>query len=706
MAVERLMTRAAGIKNASVSFTSGSALLEWDPDKTNLQDVFNRIKKLGYQVSPLIGAEEVEQKLDEQARRVGMRLIIAVFFGMWSMLASLILYVYAPLVYTIEGWWLGIASLVFAAPVLTYSAWDFYRAGWRTARAGVPGMDALISTGVVASTALSVWQLMLGTAHIYIDTATMLVTFLLIGRLIELHARKRNAGALSALRQAVPEMVRVRHDNGSEEEIPVEQVATGAVAIVHAGERIPVDGNIIEGHSQCDNAILTGEAQPVHVAPGSTVLAGGVNLDSQLSIRITVAGNARQLDKLGLKMLEIYGAKSSSAVLAEKFSRALVPVAIVLSVLAFALGLWQGETVVDAVMRAVSVLVAACPCAVGLALPLAYAAASGQAARAGILLRDPASLEALANANSILFDKTGTLTVGKPRVVDILAKDGNTDNILSLAASAEAGIAHPLAQAIVLAAKDRQIDLIGTMNATGVRHPQGVAWRDDQTGDVLVGAATWLQAQQITIPDTFIQQRPGTTRIEVAHQQQWIGALFLRDVRRDDSTTAITGLKQRGLSLALVTGDAQEAAATVATELGIDSTQLHAACLPQDKVTVISQAQNPVVFVGDGINDMLALAAADCGIAVQGASTAAVASAGIVISKGGLMQVIYARELAQRTLRITRQNLALSFGYNAIVLLMAVNGMIPPVAAAIAMSVSSISVALNALRLTTPAGNR
>ena len=697
MAVERILARTPGVTWASTSFAGGSALIRWDPETIDLDALFARVQNLGYTIAPLLEAQEVEAQIDAQARAVWMRLAVAAFFGMWSMLGSFALYLDADFATSREGWWVALATCLAALPVVTWSAAAFHRAGWRTLRAGVPGMDALISLGVVAASALSLWALARGSAQIYADTATMLVTFLLCGRLVELHARRHNSAAVNALRQAVPETARRLGVNGAAAEIPASQVQKGDLVLVDAGERIAVDGVVIDGASEVDCAVVNGESLPLPVLPGSRVVAGAINLSCRLTVRVEQAYGQRFIDRIGVRMLELFGARSAAASQAERFARWLIPAALALAFLSF-LGSWltHGDAVAAA-LRALSVLVAACPCAVGLALPLAYSTSAASAARNGILFRDPASLEALANAREILFDKTGTLTEGRLVLADTVAAAGvSRDQVLFWAAQAEHGIAHPVARAVL----DAAANLPDAAPIAGIaqRYAQGSDWRSaDGACRVLVGNARFLAANGVLLPAAGETQ--GHTRIEVARDGAWLGSLLLCDAIRAEAAGALSVLADAGIALRLVTGDEDGPANSVACAIGLAKDRVHAGCSPERKADIVESAGKPAVFVGDGINDALALAGADCGISVQGASTAAVATAGVVIASGGLDQVVVAWRHARRTVLVVRQNLVFSMAYNVLVLGLTSTGMVPPVAAAFAMLGSSLSVVLNTTRL-------
>lgn len=699
LAVERTLARSPGVSSASTSFAGGSALVRWDPAQVDLDLLFERVEKLGYRIVPLVEAQEMENQIDAQARAVWMRLAVAGFFGMWSMLGSVALYLDAQLAASPQGWWVALASCLAALPVVTWSGLAFYRAGWRTLRAGVPGMDALVSAGVLASSLLSAWSLLRGSADVYADTATMLVSFLLCGRLIELHARRRNSVAVNALRQAVPETAHRLGVNGRPAEVRADQVGIGDLVVVHAGERIAVDGIVVEGESEIDGAIVNGESAPAAVSVGDRIVAGSVNLASRLVVRVEYAYGQRFIDRIGVRMLELLGTKSATAMLAERFARWLVPAATALAAASFALAWAMTGDATEAALRALSVLVAACPCAVGLALPLAYAASTASAAEQGILLRDPGSLEALAGAREILFDKTGTLTEGMLEVNTVLGSAlAGPDEVLRWAALAEADIAHPVARAIRKAAEAAFGARGEAPRGQVERHGRGCIWRSaDSAETVIVGNAAFLEVRAAGLPPVDVPQ--AATRIEVARNGSWIGAILLHDRVRADAARALQAFADGGVQLRLVTGDAAGPAGTAAATAGLAPERVHAHCRPEDKVAVLAQAGKPAVFVGDGVNDTLALAAADCGIAVQGATPAAVATAGVVIASGGLGQVAAAWHHARRTLRVVRQNLAFSMVYNLLVLGLAAGGMVRPAAAAFAMLASSISVVANSARL-------
>lgn len=703
MAVQRIIEKVPGVLASNVNFTSGAALVQWEPENFDFRSLFDRVHRLGYELSPLLDSNELERSLQGQASRIRLQLIVAAFFGMWSMLGSWMLYLGVEAVSGIDALLVGWAATVFSLPVVLYSGLDFYRAGWKTAVAGVPGMDALVSIGVWGSLVLSLWNLGRGSAEVYVDAATMLVTFLLVGRLIEIHARKHNLLAIDALRQLMPETARLLLPDGNTEIVPLDAIRPGASVYVQAGERIPVDGIIEIGASEIDASLLTGESFPLQREAGARVHAGMVNLQAPLTLRAEKTRGERHIDKLGLRMLELFGAKSSMSRLAEQFAKWLLPVAGAVSLLALARYLLAGMDVDQALLLSLSVLVAACPCAVGLALPLAFSAGSSRASRVGILFRDPASVEALARTRIFAFDKTGTLTVGQLTVADVISPSLAPDDLLRAVACAEMGVAHPVADAIVRYARARGIDDLRPAQTTQ-RHAAGVRYVTPDGASWLIGAANWLIQQEVRgmetrNADSVIEaaQAPSAT-VHIARDGAWVGRIELQDCVRDDSLEALTALRQAGCTTLLISGDQAAACTWVGEKLAFGAKQIHAACDPDDKLRILQRQGRDTAFVGDGINDTLVLAAAGCGVAINGANAIAVTASGVVITRGGLSQVVEARRLAGLMMRRIRQNLFFSIVYNVAIVALFFHIGVSPGAAALAMLLSSMTVLGNSMR--------
>lgn len=691
MALQRVLVKVPGVTSATVNFTSGSALVTWRPDDVDFSALQSRALKLGYALAPLASGDG--DSLARQAQRIRTQLVVAVVFGMWSMLGSWVLYLNAGQLGE-SALTVGWLALLTGVPVVLYSGTDFYRAAWRTLRSGVAGIDALVTVGVWGSIVVSLWHLRMDSVEIYIDAATMLICFLLAGRLFEVHARQESHAALDALRRLAPEVAtRAATADCNECEVMLDQIRPGELILVRANERVPIDGTITAGSSALDCALLTGESMPVPANPGDAILAGSINLSSHLTVRVEAAAGARRIDLLGLRMLELFGARSSLSQTAERFVRVLLPTVFLVAVAAFLRYLWIGLPADRAALEALAILVAACPCAVGLAMPLAYILASQRAADIGVLFRDPVSMEGLARAKIMAFDKTGTLTSGALSVADVeCTGEYSSIQIIALAAEAETTVNHPIANALRAHAVWAPPPCGPFRNHTA--YPQGVAMTDNAGRHIRVGARAWLDASGVQglLPDA-----PGLVHVSI--DERCIGTIRMTDTLRADSRAALHTLKQQGCSLWLITGDTAAATQSLVDEVGPVFEQIHSGASPEAKVELVAHETRPLAFVGDGANDGLVLAKAASGIAIPGASTVAAAAAGVVIMQGGLSQLVATRWIARRAMRVAKQNLFFSIFYNIAVVIGFFGVGVTPFAAAIAMLLSSASVFLNTSRI-------
>ncbi|AFK62839.1 metal transporter ATPase [Advenella kashmirensis WT001] len=699
MALQRSLGKVPGIQETVVNFISGSVLLRWDPDSAALSQVVTRAHKLGYELSFMLDGGALADGLNAQARRIRLQLAVAVVFGMWSMLGSWVLYLNQGISADGEGRLIAWFSVVTGLAVIVYSGQDFFRAAFNTLRAGFAGMDALICIGAVGALVVSIWNLLAGSIDVYMDAATMLVTFLLAGRLIEIRARQENGVAMRALAQLTPEVATRICDNDTTQSVPIDNIEAGDLILIRAAERVPADGVIVHGQSELDTSLLTGESFPVAVAATDEVLAGTVNLGSPLQVRVTASAGHRRIDLLGLRMIELFGARPSLSMAAERFVRWLLPVVTAVAILAFARYLWIGVTASQALISALSLFVAACPCAVGLSMPLAYALGSRRAAERGILWRDPASVESLARSRVIAFDKTGTLTTGLFKVAGIQTAPGIEPQFVGyLAAKAEYGINHPIATALRLYAQHEGWPERNFMQSPTLRYARGVSL-DDEQGTVLVGARTWLRDMNV---QNLPQAEQGPGMVHVSRNGLWQGAIRLQDTPREQAHCALKRLAADGTQLWLITGDSAQAAGQLIDELQVDFSRIVSSSTPEQKAQALCGAEQTTTFVGDGVNDVLALASADCGIAVSSATAVAASAAGVVVTRGGAEQIVWARHWARRTYRIVKQNLIFSVAYNALIVMVLFASGVTPFAAAIAMLLSSVSVCINATRLAVP----
>ncbi|MCL7743750.1 cation-translocating P-type ATPase [Guyparkeria hydrothermalis] len=707
-ATERLLRDTPGVQEAQVSFLGSAAMLRWDPERISLAQIAEKVRRLGYRLAPPRSERTTRSRLDEQVRALGIRLTVAGFFGVWTMLFSLLLYLgVGQASGETTGWWLALASASFALPVLGIAGLPVFVAGWRTLRTGIPGMDTLVTLGVLAAAGLSIWQLGQGSHHVYTDTAVMLVVLLTLGRLLETLALRRAATTIDALHARMPERAERLTAEGAIETVPAETIAIGEHMRVPAGQRIPLDGVIEDGETRLDRSVMTGESRPATAHPGDKVLAGSVNLESAITIRVEATVGERSIDRIGERVIEAVRSRPGTQRIADRFARWIAPTAIGLATLS-ALAAWLlGLSPEESLLRATSVLVIACPCALSIAVPIAYVSLAGRAANEGILFRDAAALEQLADVDTLYLDKTGTLTQGRPAVTDVMVRGQlpgkrRTDaaTVLQIAAAAENGVDHVIADALRRAAGDTPMP---AMEAR--RHAAGVSASHPDWGQVLVGSPRLLRDHDVQIEPT-----PGDDlQVEVAINDQWVATIVFDDPLRDSATTTIRQLQQAGITCGLITGDRRVPAMRIATAVGLAPSDVRSDCLPDDKAKLVRATAGPVAFVGDGANDALALASADVGIAVANANSTAAMAADVVLGNDGVAGVSRAIDLARQGRRMMRQNLGFAVAYNGIGLTLAVAGAIQPVIAATAMAASSLTVILNAARfgrsLASPTGH-
>lgn len=741
-ATAQVLQRLPGVHSAQVSFATSSVLLQWDPQVADLEQARGKIGRLGYRLLPAANTEQTLNRIDQQTTRLSIRLAVAVMFGMWTMLCSLLLYIGGPeLARPPTGYWLAVAAGVAAIPVLAFAGSPIFLAGWRTLRTGVPGMDTLVSLGVLAGVGLSLWQLSLGQSQVYFDTAVMLVILLTIGRLIETRTLRHAARAIGALQDMLPESAERLEADGRYRQLPARSIRVGDRVRISAGDRAALDGYVVSGRSELDCAALTGESRPRSVGPGDAVEAGTVNLNQPLDIVVSKAVGQRHIDAIGVSMAEAAGRRGNTQRLADVVARFIVPAALLLAVVTFIVSWLTGVATDDAALRAVAVLIIACPCAVSIAVPIAYVAAASQAADSGILFRDPAAIETLAKVHTMVLDKTGTLTYGRPGVSSVRFHYQHSDisaapALLALVARAEEGIAHPLAAALRAAAAGSdaesesekphtgQDDQSGQSNRSGKnrlnhvdakdnqahaeRFQRGVRLNDGQLGQILVGSKGFLKEMDVATNiaeknrNNTVEQEADTegSQIEVAVAGHWLATITLQDQLREDAATALAQLQHMGIRCFIASGDGRGPVQQVGGQLKLPKGRLYWECSPQTKADLIAQlGSRRVAFAGDGINDGPALAAAEVGIAVADATSTATAAANVVVASGGVTALPIAILHAKRARKVMQQNLFFAVIYNALGLTMAAAGLVSPVVAALAMAASSISVTANASRL-------
>ena len=635
------------------------------------------------------------------------------------------------------GWVVGLFSL----PVATWAAWPFHKAAAINARHGTSTMDTLVSIGVTAATIYSWVQLLrdpamtaharLGDTHamhghdLYFESAAVIVTFLLLGRWLEARARHGAADATRALLELGASHATVVDSDGGHREVAAEDLAVGDVILVRPGEKIAADGVVLEGHSDVDASVITGESVPVPVGPGAEVTGATINTSGRLLVRVTAAGEDSTLAAMGRLIAQAQSEKTPLVRLVDRISGVFVPVVLALAMLTF-VGWWvvAGDPSAGFI-AAVTVLVVACPCALGLATPVALVAGIGNGASRGILISGPAVLEEARHLDAVVLDKTGTITEGRMTLTGthLLAgaatADINANTALALAAALERNSEHPIARAIVVAADDVatadansgdfMVEDFASHAGSGV---SGVVAQNGMRQDVAVGTLDLLAERGMAVTDSDRAElarleREGMTVVALGVGDPGTGGsavalLSVADQVKPDSSDAIARLTSMGVTPWMVTGDNREVAAAVAREVGIPEANVLAGVKPEGKVDAIRRLQADgakVAMVGDGVNDAPALTAADLGLAMGAGTDVAREAAGVTLMGSSLRQAADAIELSRQTLRIIRQNIFWAFFYNVAALPVAVMGLLNPMIAGIAMAASSVIVVLNALRL-------
>ncbi len=661
--VEKALKAAPGVALAEVNLAMARARISGD--EISFARVADAVQRAGYHAYPLSQAEEAEK--NDGGREAALAILLAL-----------------PLVpMALPGW----LQLILATIVQFGLGWRFYRAGWHAAKALSGNMDLLVALGTSAAWGLSTWMLFSGhEAHLYYDSSAVVIALVLLGKWLEARAKRQAGQAIRALSALRPETALVRRD-GVDQELPLTKIKLNDLVVVKPGERIAVDGIVVEGESQADESLLTGESLPVAKKIADKVIGGSVNGDGLLVVKTAALGAESTLSRIVRLVESAQMAKAPMQRLADKVSAWFVPAVLVAAALTLAGWLLSGAGFTDAAIDAVAVLVIACPCALGLATPAAMMAGTGVAARAGILVKDVGALETAHRTDLVVFDKTGTLTEGKPSVTHI-----TNPGILPIAAAIQAGSPHPLAKAVLKAAEG-----MAPAAATGHRTlgGRGAAATIDGT-EYLLGNRKMLEEFGLSAEET-----PGTASW-LTDGKTILGRIDFADPVKPTARAAIDGLKGLGIEPALLTGDNAASAETVAKELGI--TRVFAELLPEDKARIVDRLKREdhvVAMVGDGVNDAPALAAADIGIALSSGTDVAMEAAGLTLMRPDPRLVIDALSLSRRITTKIRQNLFWAFAYNVIGIPLAALGYLSPMIAGAAMAFSSVSVVANALLIRT-----
>ena len=717
--VEKAAGAVDGVNSAAVNLMLGTLVCSYDRDKASPQAIIAAVEAAGYGAAPADDAKrDIRREQDAAAKAMGRRLL-------WSAVCLV------PLFYLSMGHMLGLpvpafmhrqpllaaaVQLALCLPILLLNR-AYFTVGFSRLFKGSPNMDSLVALGAAAGLTYSLIEMGLlcagqltGMPDLYFESAGMILTLVTVGKYLEERSKGKTTGAITALLALAPETAVVRR-NGTEVTVAADQIRAGETVIIRQGGRIPVDGTVTKGSGAVDESALTGESMPVEKTPGSSAVSATVLTSGYLELTADRVGADTTLSQIVQLMEQAAASKAPISRLADKISAVFVPVVISIAVLAAVLWATVGGMGIRFCLSiGIAVLVISCPCALGLATPVAITVATGKAAERGILIKSAASLELLGQVDTVVLDKTGTVTAGTPQVTDVLCVPGVTEEeLLCAAASLEKPSGHPLADAIVQEAARRSIPLCAVSDFTAVPGGGVQAVLDGKTlyaGNdrymTLIGAGTAaLRAAAEALAAA------GKTPLYFAEEQQLLGVVAVADVVKPDSAAAIAALRRSGREVVLLTGDDRRTAEAIARQVGVE--RVIAQVLPQDKARCVEELQKDgklVAMVGDGVNDAPALVTADVGLAIGAGTDVAIESADVVLMHSSLMDIVDAAALSRATLRNIRQNLFWAFFYNAIGIPVAAGVLYPalqltldPMLAAAAMSLSSVCVVSNALRL-------
>jgi Cu2+-exporting ATPase len=696
---EKVLASLDGVETARVNYATHRVRVRFDPQQTGPARLFDAVTQLGYLPRPFT-RDAAHQTRERERRALLTRLGAALFLSMQLMGYSLALY--AGYFHGIDAGakhLLQLFAALMATPVVFFSGWPFLAGAWRSLRYRSAGMDLLVAIGILAAWTASIHALIFG-GEVYFDTAAMIVTLLLTGRLLENGARRRAASSVDRLLQLAPDTAQRLDESGAATAIDSTLLQPGERILVRPGERFPIDGRILTGTTEVDCAAATGEPLPQTKGVDDEVLAGTMNLLTAVTVQVDKPAAESFVARIARLVEEAQSRRAPIQQSADRVAAWFVPLVAVIAASTWLYWHLAADPHVSPLLAAIAVLVIACPCALGLATPTAILVASGAAAAQGILFRGGDILEAAARIDLAAFDKTGTMTEGRPRLVAIEPNGISDDQLLTLAASAETGSTHPLAVGMLTEARQRRLDVPPAAN---VRTLPGLGLcADTPAGPLLIGSQRLLEEHGIAVP------APPTTHatlVHVAHDGSYRGRLHFADLPRPGAGDLIAALHRDGIRTVLLSGDSQAAAGRVAGQLGID--QVHGDLAPEAKCAYLRAqraAGRRMLMVGDGINDAPALTLADVGCAMAGGTDIALATSDLVLTRAEPARIQAALRLARRTLRIIRQNLWWAFAYNLCALPLAAAGKLMPIHAAAAMALSSVCVVVNSLRLGRRAG--
>ena len=722
--IEKAIEKLTGIIKVSVNLATEKATVEYDPQQIKLSSIKQCIEKTGYKALEIDKNTVDEDKIrkEKEIKILWTKFIIATAFGL-----PLLYFAMAPMV----SWWpfpipkalnpmiypfrYALLQISLVTPIIA-AGYKFYTVGFKALFQRSPNMDSLVAIGTTAAVIYSIyntveiWNGNFGAVeHLYYETAGVIIALILLGKSLEAVSKGKTSEAIKKLMGLAPKTATVI-ENEKEIEVPIDEVEIDHVILVKPGEKIPVDGVVLEGNTSVDEAMLTGESMPVDKKPGDKVYAASINKNGMIKFKATKVGSDTALAQIIKLVEDAQGSKAPIAQMADIVSGYFVPIVCSIALIAFLAWFISGESLAFAVTIFISVLVIACPCALGLATPTAIMVGTGKGAENGILIKGGEALETTHKITTIVFDKTGTITEGKPEITDVITVAGmKRERLLQIATSGEKGSEHPLGEAIVKGAEKEQLEFLKVEQFEAIPG-HGIEVMIEGTA-ILIGNKKLMDSRNISLEELKNKSDQlageGKTPMYIAMENKLSGIIAVADVVKESSAKAIKKLQSMGIEVAMITGDNRKTAEAIAKQVGIS--RVLAEVLPQDKSNEVKKLQSEgkkVCMVGDGINDAPALVQADIGIAIGSGTDVAMESADIVLMKSDLMDVPTAIHLSKSTIRNIKQNLFWAFGYNvagipiaAGILHLFGGPLLNPIFAAAAMAFSSVSVVSNALRL-------
>ena len=721
--IERITKKLPGVVEANVNFATEKLNISFEPSKVRTSDIKKAIEKGGYKaVEDESNVDNDKAKKEKEIKALWNRFIISAIFSVPLFLIAMVPMIAEELGYFLPAGFdpmmhpeaFAIIQLLLVIPVMI-SGKKYFIVGFKSLARLTPNMDSLISIGTAAAflySIFSVYQIMfLGNVDyvMYFESAAVILTLITLGKYLESVTKGKTSEAIKKLMGLAPKTAIIIRD-GIEVEIPIEEVEVGDIVVVKPGEKMPVDGQVVSGTTLVDESMLTGESMPVEKAIGDKIIGASINKNGSIQYKATRVGKDTALAQIITLVENAQGSKAPIARMADIISSYFVPVVIAIAILSSLGWYLSGETMVFSLTIFISVLVIACPCALGLATPTAIMVGTGKGAEYGVLIKSGTALETAHKIQTIVFDKTGTLTEGKPKVTDIVTVEGMDEAyLLKIAASAEKGSEHPLGEAIVKDAEERSLELVKVDKFKAIPG-YGIEVSIDGN-NVLLGNRKLMVEREISLEQleeiSNKLAEEGKTPMYIAIENKISGIIAVADTVKENSKKAVEILHSMGIEVAMITGDNKRTAAAIARQVGID--RVLAEVLPEDKANEVKKLQaegKKVAMVGDGINDAPALAQADIGIAIGSGTDVAMESADIVLMRSDLMDVPTALHLSKKTITNIKQNLFWAFGYNILGIPVAMGvlhlfggPLLNPIIAALAMSFSSVSVLTNALRL-------